>query len=88
MRVSEESVKLIREHLSELNLTFPLDDEDGGYKIFEFFSAMDGSIGDLRMSTDEKDRKLLDDVNRIVMEFNNPDEPIDYMDLERRLKSE
>jgi len=86
-KISEESVILIRENLSELDLKFPLDDEDGGYTIFRFFSSMDGSIGHLRTSDDEKDKKLLDDINRIVMEFNNPDEPIDYQDLERRLKS-
>ena len=85
-RISEESVKLIREHLSELDLTFPLDDEDGGYRTFQFFTSMDDRIGGLRMNGVEVDPKLIEDVGRGVMEFNNPDEPIDYEDLQRRLE--
>jgi len=49
---------------------------------------MDGGICyDLSTSNDEKDRKLLDDVDRIISEFQTLEDPIDYQDLERRLKS-
>jgi len=86
--ISEDSVKLIKEHLSELDLTFPLDDEDACYKILKYFESMDGGICyDLSTSNDEKDRKLLDDVDRIISEFQTLEDPVDYQDLERRLKS-
>jgi len=86
--ICEESVQLIKEHLSEIDLTFPLDDENGGYRIFKFFESMDANIcEEISSSNDEKDKKLIRDVDRILSEFINPDEPIDYQDLEARLKS-
>ncbi len=87
-KISKESEKLIKEHMSELELKYPLDDDDSGYKIFHYFSAYDGTVGDLLEIDAQKYQKLSEDVNRIVMAFNNPDEDIDYEDLERRLKSD
>ncbi len=87
-RISEESVKLIREHISELNLTFPLTDEEGRYTILKFFESLDDHIGGLRMEGKDVDRKFIDDVGRGMDEFMISDEDIDYEDLERRLKAD
>ena len=85
-KISEESVKLIREHMSDLNLTYPLTDEEGRYTILKFFESLDDHIGGLRMEGKEVDRKFIDDVGRGMDEFMITDEDIDYEDLERRLK--
>ncbi len=85
-KISEESVRLIREHLPELGLTFPLDDDDGGYRILKFFEAIDADIGGMIAEGKKVDPELIDDVGRIIEEFLAPDEPIDYNDLERRLR--
>ena len=87
-KISEESVKLIREHLSELDLTFPLTDDDSGLKILDFFESLDDHIGGLRMEGKVVDRKFIDDVGRGMDEFMISDEDIDYEDLERRLKAD
>jgi len=85
-KISEESVRLIRKYLPELGLTFPLDDDDGGYRILKFFEAIDADIGGMIDKGKEVDPVFNDDVNRIIGEFLAPDEPIDYDDLERRLR--
>ena len=81
-------MKLIKKHLSELDLTFPLTDEEGGYTILKFFESLDDHIGGLRMEGKEVDRKFIDDVGRGMDEFMISDEDIDYEDLERRLKAD
>ena len=88
IRVSDSSVELIRQHLNELNLSYPLDEEHAGYAILKYFEEIDADIGGLKAEGKHVDEDFVERVNKVIEEFFFDNRiKIDYEDLERRLKN-
>ena len=86
--ISESSVQLIKKYSDEIGLKFPMDEEGSGYAILKFFESMDADIGGMKAEGKPVDEELVADVSRIIKEFlYDGGEEIDYLNLERRLKS-
>ncbi len=86
--VSEESVQLIRKFLSEIDLPTPFDGDGAGYNILKFFEQLDVDIGGMADKGETVDPGFAAGVDKVIQEFMYDGlDPIDYGDLERRLKN-
>ena len=82
VKLSNRTVELIKEHLDETGLELPLKGEEDIYTLMQFFTDMEGSLGD----DPNANEQLLKDVSYAVDELNLEDmDIIEMNDLNRRL---
>ncbi len=60
--VCPESVELIKQHIDEIGITYPLDD-DGAYAILKYFETMDADIGGWLHEGKHVDPELIRKIN-------------------------